>query len=105
MYCFCTPVSSAISLLSVQTESTENITRVSIFAFPPSRQSPFKVYNRTPSMQTARIAELLQPFLTPGGEHHLTEDLLLSISMYIDILIRWNARLNLTAIRDPEEIV
>jgi 16S rRNA (guanine527-N7)-methyltransferase len=28
-----------------------------------------------------------------------------SISMYIDILIRWNARINLTAIRDPEEIV
>jgi 16S rRNA (guanine527-N7)-methyltransferase len=25
--------------------------------------------------------------------------------MYIDILIRWNARINLTAIRDPEEIV
>ena len=27
------------------------------------------------------------------------------ISMYIDILLRWNARINLTAIRDPEEIV
>jgi 16S rRNA (guanine(527)-N(7))-methyltransferase RsmG len=25
--------------------------------------------------------------------------------MYIDILLRWNARINLTAIRDPEEIV
>ena len=56
-------------------------------------------------MQTARIAELLQPFLGPDGEHRLTGDLLLSISMYIDILIRWNARLNLTSIRDPEEIV
>jgi len=28
-----------------------------------------------------------------------------SISTYIDILLRWNARINLTAIRDPEEIV
>jgi 16S rRNA (guanine527-N7)-methyltransferase len=27
------------------------------------------------------------------------------ISTYIDILLRWNARINLTAIRDPEEIV
>ena len=27
------------------------------------------------------------------------------ISMYIDILLRWNARINLTAIRDPEEMV
>ena len=25
--------------------------------------------------------------------------------MYIDLLLRWNARINLTAIRDPEEIV
>lgn len=78
---------------------------MSIFGFRPNRQSPLKVYNRTPSMQTARIAELLQPFLGPAGEDRLTEDLLLSISMYIDILVHWNARLNLTAIRDPEEIV
>jgi 16S rRNA (guanine527-N7)-methyltransferase len=28
-----------------------------------------------------------------------------SISTYIDILLRWNARINLTAIRDPDEIV
>ena len=28
-----------------------------------------------------------------------------SISTYIDILLRWNARINLTAIRDPEHIV
>ncbi len=27
------------------------------------------------------------------------------ISTYIDLLLRWNARINLTAIRDPEEIV
>jgi 16S rRNA (guanine527-N7)-methyltransferase len=27
------------------------------------------------------------------------------ISTYIDILLRWNARINLTAIRDPEDIV
>jgi 16S rRNA (guanine(527)-N(7))-methyltransferase RsmG len=57
-------------------------------------------------MDSARLAELLAPFLgsakdaTPG-----TENLLRNISTYIDILLRWNARMNLTAIRDPEEIV
>ncbi|MFZ0731101.1 MAG: 16S rRNA (guanine(527)-N(7))-methyltransferase RsmG [Candidatus Sulfotelmatobacter sp.] len=53
-------------------------------------------------MQAARIAELLAPFL--GGEPLTTGDLD-HISTYIDILLRWNARINLTAIRDPDEIV
>jgi len=52
-------------------------------------------------MNTARIAALLQPFL----EHSLPESLLEQISTYIDLLLRWNARINLTAIRHPEEIV
>ena len=53
-------------------------------------------------MQPERIAELLAPFL--GGEQLSTADLD-HISTYIDILLRWNARINLTAIRNPEEIV
>ena len=66
-------------------------------------------------MQTERIAELLKPYLTPchsepmrsSGEEPdlLSPSQLQSISTYIDILLRWNARINLTAIRDPEEIV
>jgi 16S rRNA (guanine527-N7)-methyltransferase len=62
-------------------------------------------------MNTARIAELLDPFLrdtvaAPGREPAvLSPAQLHSISTYIDILIRWNARINLTAIRDPEDIV
>ncbi|MGA8201645.1 MAG: 16S rRNA (guanine(527)-N(7))-methyltransferase RsmG [Candidatus Sulfotelmatobacter sp.] len=70
-------------------------------------------------MQAARIAELLQPFLSPlpnvchserdrrAGEEpaSLSATQLKHISMYIDILKRWNARINLTAIRDEEEIV
>jgi 16S rRNA (guanine(527)-N(7))-methyltransferase RsmG len=56
-------------------------------------------------MDAARIAELLTPFLNPAGDQKLTAGDLLHISTYIDILIRWNARMNLTAIRDPEEIV
>jgi 16S rRNA (guanine(527)-N(7))-methyltransferase RsmG len=35
----------------------------------------------------------------------LTPSQLQDISTYIDILLRWNARINLTAVRDPEEIV
>jgi 16S rRNA (guanine527-N7)-methyltransferase len=53
-------------------------------------------------MRAARIAELLEPFLAPSSANAaLYQD----ISMYVDILLRWNARINLTAIRNPEEIV
>ena len=72
-------------------------------------------------MDTAHIAQLLKPFLRmpgtasschsepgqrPGEEPAvLSPAQLQSISTYIDILLRWNARINLTAIRNPEEIV
>jgi 16S rRNA (guanine527-N7)-methyltransferase len=52
-------------------------------------------------MDSARIAQLLQPFLSAP----LNDSQLQNISTYIDILLRWNARINLTAIREPEEIV
>ncbi|MFY9559061.1 MAG: 16S rRNA (guanine(527)-N(7))-methyltransferase RsmG [Terriglobales bacterium] len=52
-------------------------------------------------MDTARIAALLHPFL----ERTLPEGSLRQISTYIDLLLRWNARINLTAVRDSEEIV
>ena len=56
-------------------------------------------------MNPARIAELLRPFLGDSSRPELPPNLAASISTYIDILIRWNSRLNLTAIRDPEAIV
>ena len=56
-------------------------------------------------MHTARIAELLEPFLGLSNDQRLTTNDLHHISIYIDILLRWNARMNLTAIRDPEQIV
>jgi 16S rRNA (guanine527-N7)-methyltransferase len=100
-------------------------------------------------MNTARIAELLEPFLrapiappgisatsesnlSPASDLSHSDDLghseisqlchsepaqaeeqsavlspaqLDDISTYIDILIRWNARINLSAVRDPDEIV
>jgi 16S rRNA (guanine527-N7)-methyltransferase len=80
-------------------------------------------------MDIARISALLAPFLrgpiaVPGdsspavtGPCHpdaakagdvsavLSPAQLQHISTYIDILLRWNARINLTAVRDPEAIV
>jgi 16S rRNA (guanine527-N7)-methyltransferase len=56
-------------------------------------------------MQVTRIIELLQPFLTPACEQQLTARDYECISIYIDILQRWNARINLTAVRNEEEIV
>jgi 16S rRNA (guanine527-N7)-methyltransferase len=56
-------------------------------------------------MDSARIAELLQPFVGAAEGQRLTTDDLQNISTYIDLLLRWNARMNLTAIRHPEEIV
>src|SRR3984957_3955064 len=57
-------------------------------------------------MDTHRIAELLVPFLEANDQRLTTNDCIYKhISTYIDILMRWNARINLTAIRDPEEIV
>jgi 16S rRNA (guanine527-N7)-methyltransferase len=58
-------------------------------------------------MHDARIAELLEPFLKDtslptAALSHLQARL---ISMYVDLLLRWNKRVNLTAIREPEEVV
>jgi 16S rRNA (guanine527-N7)-methyltransferase len=52
-------------------------------------------------MDTVRIAALLEPFLDALS---LAESQLDQISIYIDLLMRWNARINLTAIRTEEEI-
>jgi 16S rRNA G527 N7-methylase RsmG len=44
-------------------------------------------------MDAARIAELLDPFL----DAKLAPEQLDQISIYIDLLLGWNARINLTA--------
>ena len=52
-----------------------------------------------PTLSDTQIATLLTPFLaTPAA-------ILPQLSAYLDLLLKWNARTNLTAIRDPEEIV
>ena len=52
------------------------------------------------TLSEAHIATLLHPYL-PNASAALCAQL----STYLDLLLRWNARTNLTAIRDPEEIV
>jgi len=51
-------------------------------------------------MELTRIGELLGPF-APG----VPLQLLAQIRLYLDLLLRWNARTNLTAVRDPGQIV
>lgn len=58
-------------------------------------------------LNETRIAELLKPFLAGGAQtpNSLTPSQLKYISTYIDILLQWNERINLTAVREPGEIV
>src|SRR5580704_7224389 len=52
-----------------------------------------------PTLTESAIGTLLTPYLTRPPE------ILPQLSLYLDLLLKWNARTNLTAIRDPEEIV
>src|ERR1700733_11739527 len=53
-----------------------------------------------PTLSESAIATLLSPYLT-----EFQPNLLAQLSSYLDLLLKWNARTNLTAIREPEEIV
>jgi 16S rRNA (guanine527-N7)-methyltransferase len=48
-----------------------------------------------------RIAALLGPFVDAS----LPADLAARLQTYLELLLRWNARTNLSAVRDPEQIV
>jgi 16S rRNA (guanine527-N7)-methyltransferase len=47
------------------------------------------------------IAQLLQPFVS----RELLPEQLQQIQLYLDLLLKWNAKISLTAVRNPEEIV
>jgi 16S rRNA (guanine527-N7)-methyltransferase len=49
-----------------------------------------------------RIGDLLTPYVPKG---FLQPGLIADISQYLDLVMLWNARTNLTAIRDPEQLV
>ena len=48
------------------------------------------------------IRELLAPFL---GEAQLSDQQVMLVQSYLDLLVKWNAKMNLTAVRDPEQMV
>lgn len=51
-------------------------------------------------LSRSEIHELLEPFYPEASDVLLSQ-----LSDYLDLLIKWNARMNLTAIRDPAQIV
>ncbi len=54
-----------------------------------------------PVLPNDTIRDLLTPFVTT----ELPESLIGQLSIYLDLLVRWNARVSLTSIRTPEEMV
>ena len=50
-----------------------------------------------------RIEEILRPYVR--GDSEISTTLYPQLARYLELLDRWNAVTNLTAIRDPEEIV
>jgi 16S rRNA (guanine527-N7)-methyltransferase len=52
------------------------------------------------TLSESAIETLLAPYLSP-----IPPGISSQLSLYLDLLLKWNARTNLTAIRDPEEIV
>ncbi len=53
------------------------------------------------TLSESEIARLLTPYLTVPPPKNMMPRL----SEYLDLLVRWNTRTNLTAIREPEDIV
>lgn len=52
-----------------------------------------------PTLSEPAIAAILRPYLAVSPE------ILPQLSVFLDLLLKWNARTNLTAIREPEQIV
>jgi 16S rRNA (guanine527-N7)-methyltransferase len=55
-----------------------------------------------PTLPESRLADLLAPYL---GIAAVPANLYAQLSAYLDLLLKWNARTNLTAIREPKAIV
>jgi 16S rRNA (guanine527-N7)-methyltransferase len=53
-------------------------------------------------MNDGRIRELLTPFLDSASLSTNRIDL---VTVYLDLLLRWNSKINLSSVREPEEIV
>ena len=53
-----------------------------------------------PILSDEQIGRLLVPYLSSASP-----GLLARLGLYLDLLVKWNSRTNLTAVRDPEEMV
>jgi 16S rRNA (guanine527-N7)-methyltransferase len=53
------------------------------------------------TLSPERIRQLLNPYLIDS----IDDDVINHLDSYLDLLLKWNARTNLTAIREPEEMV
>lgn len=51
-------------------------------------------------MDASRIRELLAPFCAGLTDIRATQ-----LSAYLDLLLKWNSKMNLTSVREPEQIV
>jgi 16S rRNA (guanine527-N7)-methyltransferase len=51
-------------------------------------------------LREAKIHELLRPFAVALDSQHTAK-----LQIYLDLLLRWNQKINLTSIRDPEHVI
>lgn len=59
-----------------------------------------------PVLSNDQIRELLTPYTAPFAPALEVSELLIDqVSKYLELLIRWNSRVSLTAIRRPEELI
>ncbi len=58
-----------------------------------------------PTLSRDEMGNLLMPYLLTEEGLAGHPSLLEQLSVYLDLLLRWNQRMNLTAIRDPRQIV
>lgn len=54
------------------------------------------------TLNSDRVRELLAPFVPQSA---LTQSQIESLQAYLDLLLKWNSKINLTSVRDPDEMV
>lgn len=64
------------------------------FVLPQLRES-------ATTLQVRPLLQLLSPFVA----RPVDAEKLRQLQLYLDLLLKWNSKINLTAVRDPEEIV
>jgi len=60
------------------------------------------------TLTAERIAELVHPYVAAGGNvdwRQAGERVCVQLADYLELILRWNERMNLTAVREPEDMV